>query len=239
MVWVISFAGCTEAQSDKGIDALNCKYYETWDYLYTLCDGEGGGGGSGGGGATEAIYLGEPDKPCDGNPLFNLSIASPGSSGIMGGMFGCVRSGSDYRCVDKDYHGGIDFACDPGTPVYSIKGGVVNDFVNTYEANQAGDGSSVGDLGNYVTVRYTNIDGNTTDVTYAHLNFVSSTMEIGDPVNMGDAIGLSGRTGNAVTAPEAHVHIQIFQDGQRVDPAGYFGATIWPSGEISDPCPSY
>lgn len=212
----------------------NCIYTEEWNYLYTLCDDVGVGSGGGDIGS----YIPPVQQPCDGDPILDVSIAPTSLNGDpITGMFGCVRYSSDTICdTNRKYHYGIDIACDPGTQVFSMKGGLVIDMVSSIEPNSAGDGTSRGDLGNFVTVRYTNSNGNNTDITYAHLNYVYATM--GSNISYGQIIGLSGKTGNATLVPNAHVHIKIVQNGTIVDPAGYFASFISPDGNVLNPCNS-
>jgi hypothetical protein len=212
-------------------------YNEQWTYLYTTCDSGGGGGegGSGGGATTEAVYIPESMTPCNGDPMQHMEIAPTSLDGeLTTGMFGCVRPGSDERCVDKDYHGGADLACEPGTDVYSMKGGVVIDMENSIPLNQNGPDTPRGKLGNFVDVRYTSGDGKTTDVIYAHLSYVN--VSIGSDVEWGQIIGSSGKTGNAWNVPNPHLHVQITQDGILTDPTGYFASYISPNGLVLDPC---
>jgi murein DD-endopeptidase MepM/ murein hydrolase activator NlpD len=97
----------------------------------------------------------------------------------------------------KEFHTGLDIAVPVGTPVYSVMEGTVTyaGWDNLY--------------GWYVDV--TDKDGNKSRYTHNSAILVNS----GDKVLRGQAISESGRTGN-VTGP--HLHIEIFLDGERVNP---------------------
>ena len=139
----------------------------TWEisseivYTFSVCVTVSSDGGSGG-------YV-PADTPCAGDPLRYFTIASSGASGVAGGMYGCVRIGNEARCnYTKQYHGGIDLACLLNTELHPMKNGLVLEVVDTYEPGFFNKRS----LGNYVKVRYISGDGSTTDITYAHLNYV-------------------------------------------------------------------
>lgn len=98
-------------------------------------------------------------------------------------------------------HSGIDLAVPSGTTVSAVKKGTV-----TF----AGWGNGYG----YRVV----IDhGDGTETTYNHLSDIG--VKVGDSVNAGSAIALSGNTGNS-TGP--HLHFEVKKDGRYVDPALYF-----------------
>lgn len=100
-------------------------------------------------------------------------------------------------------HYAIDLVPGAGTPIYSIADGVVIDHVDGF-----------GSWGNYVRIQHS-IDGRTVITSYAHMQTGSSPLEIGDTMAVGDFIGLVGATGQS-TAP--HLHLEIEDDGVRVDP---------------------
>lgn len=112
-----------------------------------------------------------------------------------------LTSGFGYR-VDplhgrSSFHSGVDLAVPAGTPV---------------AATQSGHVSRAGWVGNYgYLVEIAHGDGLHT--RYAHLSDVH--VGVGDQVDAGDVIGLSGATGRA-TGP--HVHYEVRVDGRPVDP---------------------
>ena len=126
-------------------------------------------------------------------------------AGFSAPLTGRVSSGYGYR---KDpfsgqikYHKGVDVAVEEGTDVKAISHGTV--IVSKYD--------SVG--GNYVIVDH----GDEVESYYGHLQ--TRTVAVGDSVEQGQIIGLSGKTGK-VTGP--HLHFQLFYRGRTVDPQQYF-----------------
>lgn len=121
---------------------------------------------------------------------------------------GSFRRGSPYgRRQDPfaptkiQFHNGLDFRCPLGTPVLAVDAGTIA-VVNRDQKLNAGI---------YVILRHT--DGCRT--SYCHLGM--TTVEVGDAVQQGQGIGLSGSTG-ASTGP--HLHF-VARDpaGNYLDPA--------------------
>ena len=83
------------------------------------------------------------------------------------------------------------------SPVYASKAGTV--IVSQYSSS----------YGNYVAISHG--PGNTT--LYAHMS--SRSVSVGDYVNQGDVIGITGSTGNS-TGP--HLHFEVTENGVRVNP---------------------
>jgi murein DD-endopeptidase MepM/ murein hydrolase activator NlpD len=102
-------------------------------------------------------------------------------------------------------HSGLDWAAAPGTPVFAAADGVY-----------LGVGV-VGGYGNLVQLRHD--DGFTT--RYAHLQDFAETAEIGRPVARGEVIGYVGNTGRS-TGP--HLHFEVRQNGQALDPLPFVTA---------------
>lgn len=96
------------------------------------------------------------------------------------------------------FHGGIDFNAAMGTMIYACDGGVITraQYSGTY-----GLMIEISHGGKYKTI-------------YAHLSGV--LVEVGDKVYQGQPIGLSGNSGR-VTGP--HLHLEIYEQGVRKDPA--------------------
>ncbi|MCX6718278.1 MAG: peptidoglycan DD-metalloendopeptidase family protein [Candidatus Staskawiczbacteria bacterium] len=90
------------------------------------------------------------------------------------------------------YLNAIDVANKCGTPVYAAASGIVERAVFNNSWNLG--------MGNYVTI----LHSNGTVTYYGHLENVF--VKPGDRVNVGDRIGLMGRTGKATGC---HVHFQV------------------------------
>ncbi|MBQ8786115.1 MAG: M23 family metallopeptidase [Oscillospiraceae bacterium] len=121
-----------------------------------------------------------------------LSLASPVEGEIS----------SPYGNLNSNFHKGIDFKADEGTPVYAAADGVVIVPVDV----DTGDGKNV------TVSHYANVN-----TFYAHLSEV--IVSEGDEVKQGDIIGYVGSTGSS-TGP--HLHFELCIDGEYVDPIDYF-----------------
>ncbi|WP_330333620.1 LysM peptidoglycan-binding domain-containing M23 family metallopeptidase [Streptomyces sp. NBC_00536] len=110
------------------------------------------------------------------------------------------QSGSMWS---SGYHTGVDFAVGTGTTVHAVGAGTVV---------SAGWG---GAYGNEVVIRHA--DGRYSQ--YGHMSQLS--VSVGQSVSAGQAIGLSGATGN-VTGPHLHFEIRTGPGyGTDIDPLGY------------------
>jgi murein DD-endopeptidase MepM/ murein hydrolase activator NlpD len=119
-------------------------------------------------------------------------------NGYITDGFGMRRN--PFNGEGREVHEGLDIAVDFGTPVTSTADGLV-----IYAAPHAG-------YGNLVIVYHSN--GITT--RYGHLSRIS--IEAGQRVKRGDQIGNVGSTGRS-TGP--HVHYEIRENDQPVDPQRY------------------
>jgi len=114
---------------------------------------------------------------------------------------GRLTSGYGNRTLaitNNHFHQGIDIAVKTGTPILSVKDGVVE---------KAG---WEGSYGYAVYVRHN--DG--TEARYAHMSRI--IVEKGEWVNQGQWLGLVGSTGLS-TGP--HLHFELHLSGQAVDPS--------------------
>ena len=100
-------------------------------------------------------------------------------------------------------HSGIDLAIREGTPVLVTADGIV-EF--------SGEDDVYGLL---ITIDH----GNGFKTSYGHNSLLLS--KVGESVKRGERIAISGNTGIS-TAP--HLHYEILQNGQPVDPAGFLGS---------------
>lgn len=99
-----------------------------------------------------------------------------------------------------EFHAGIDFPGDTGTPIMATAAGKVD---------QAGRG---GPLGNYVAIDH----GHGYRSVYGHLSRI--LVKAGDTVVKGQIVGLLGNTGRS-SGP--HLHYALQYRGQTIDPAPY------------------
>jgi murein DD-endopeptidase MepM/ murein hydrolase activator NlpD len=109
-------------------------------------------------------------------------------------------------------HDGVDFIPGVGTPVMSIADGVV------VLATEAGGG-----LGVNVEVQH-NIDGELITSSYAHLQYGSLAVSVGQQVTAGQQVGSVGTTGQS-TGP--HLHLEMFgADNVRFDGMAWLHARL-------------
>lgn len=107
-----------------------------------------------------------------------------------------MRSGS--------MHEGLDFVPGDGAPIQAITDGVVR------VASSAG-----GAYGVHVIIDH-EIDGQLVSSHYAHMQYDSLQVEVGDTVTAGTIIGLTGNTGRSFGA---HLHFEILMNGTTaIDP---------------------
>jgi murein DD-endopeptidase MepM/ murein hydrolase activator NlpD len=101
----------------------------------------------------------------------------------------------------------IDWRMPLGTPVHAARGGTVVGVKN--DSNVGGDDGKYDWDANYVLIQHS--DG--TLGQYVHLMKAGTKLKVGQHVEAGDLIGLSGNTGHS-TGP--HLHFSVFkaQDGK-------------------------
>lgn len=122
----------------------------------------------------------------------------------------------------QQMHKGIDIRCDNEAVLATEKDGkvvAVNDKANTPG-------------GKSVTVEYAREGGAKVQVSYLHLS--STSVKVGDTVNAGQQIGVSGNTGTRTTGSHLHLGVkQVASDGtgRDMDPAAYL-AEIAEKGNI-------
>jgi murein DD-endopeptidase MepM/ murein hydrolase activator NlpD len=122
----------------------------------------------------------------------------------------------------------IDFALPVGTPVLAARDGVVIDAVadNTASGTQR---AAYLDRANYVRIRHD--DGSM--AMYVHLAPDGVSVRVGQRVQAGDRIGLSGNTGFS-TAPHLHFVVQVWR-GERLESIPV--RIVGPLGELKFPTP--
>ena len=115
---------------------------------------------------------------------------------------------SGYGPRGGGFHHGIDFFPGAGTPIGSVADGVVT-FAGTSGA-----------WGNMVRVQH-NINGQTVETLYAHMQYGSIGVAVGQQVSVGQFLGAVGATGRAYGA---HLHLEIKVNGGGVDPYAWLVA---------------
>lgn len=192
--------------------------YSTYEYdveYYCVNTGDNGGDpGGGNGGTTGGDQTGGKhwpaavNKPCEGDPVMNASIAASKYSGLLGGTFGMTRSNGTQP------HNGLDIYAAVGDPLFSMFGGVITQV--GYYPNTNG----------HFYRMTSEINGQNYQITMAHMDEIY--VKVGDTVEQGAIIGTSGRSGNAEDpddVPNPHVHISI----KKQNPDG-----SWPDGYTLD-----
>ena len=122
----------------------------------------------------------------------------------------------------QQMHKGIDIRCKGDAVLATENNGKV--VVVNHNANTAG--------GKSVTIEYPRSDGSKVQNTYMHLSSVD--VKVGDTVQAGQKVGVSGNTGTRTTGEHLHFGVTLVSaDGQKrdMDPAVYL-AEIAEKGNI-------
>ncbi len=102
----------------------------------------------------------------------------------------------------QEFHPGMDFTAEQGTPIYSTGDGVVERADNTAQG-----------YGNHVVINH----GYGYQTLYGHMSKINTTA--GKKVKRGDLIGYVGSTGLS-TGP--HVHYEVIKGGEKVNPINFY-----------------
>lgn len=116
---------------------------------------------------------------------------------------------------DGTNHNGIDLKCNK-LPLFPCEPGVVSRV--QYWDGKTTSVKSMQSYGNMVEVTHANYNGKTLVTRYAHLSHIA--IKVGQQVNYGTQIGISGATGN-VTGP--HLHLEVILNGRRTNPMLWLG----------------
>ncbi len=122
-----------------------------------------------------------------------------------------IYSGFGPRAVSKKrvrLHKGIDVSAPQGSVITAFNDGKV------IFSGRKGDGYGV-------RVLIEQIDGR--EALYAHMQ--QTSVKVGDEVRRGDHIGFVGRTGRATGA---HLHFELIDEGENLDPAEH----VWLGSEL-------
>lgn len=101
--------------------------------------------------------------------------------------------------LTDDFHNGMDFLGEEGTPLYSAMPGQVEVINNS-------------SMGLCVLIKYD-------DLAIYNMHMSYTNLKTGDYVREGELIGLMGNTGVSTTP---HLHFQLEINGLAIDPAPYF-----------------
>jgi len=96
------------------------------------------------------------------------------------------------------YQYAYDFVMPVGTTVTAARAGVVAEIRMKFRDGQSGEGES-----NWVKIRH----ADNTIAAYSHLTEHGALVRIGDRVEAGQPIGLSGNSGNTGGLPHLHFHL--------------------------------
>ncbi len=104
-------------------------------------------------------------------------------------------------------HWGLDFGAKCGAPLYAMADGKVAQVLKTSQSNG---------LGNWTVINYGKYKGDNIASGYAHQSKI--LVKPGQAVTQGQIVGYVGTTG---LSTGCHLHLQIYKDGVRVNPAKY------------------
>ncbi|HWY11599.1 MAG TPA: M23 family metallopeptidase [Bacteroidia bacterium] len=107
-----------------------------------------------------------------------------------------------------EFHPGMDFAAEQGTPIYATGDGVVEEA----------DGSLQG-YGNHVVINH----GFGYQTLYGHMSKIA--VSVGKKIKRGELVGYVGSTGLS-TAP--HVHYEVMKNGEKVNPINFYFNDLTP-----------
>ncbi|HPE16042.1 MAG TPA: M23 family metallopeptidase [Oscillospiraceae bacterium] len=108
-----------------------------------------------------------------------------------------------YSQTMRDWrtHSGIDLSASVGTSVKAVSGGVVD---AVYQDDM---------MGTCVVIEHAN------DVKSLYANLAEQpAVKVGDRVSTGDVIGAVGDTALFESSDPSHLHLEIYKDGEAVDP---------------------
>ncbi|MEN0071211.1 MAG: peptidoglycan DD-metalloendopeptidase family protein [Propionicimonas sp.] len=104
-------------------------------------------------------------------------------------------------------HWGLDFGAKCGAPLYAMADGKVAQVLKTSQSNG---------LGNWTVINYGKYKGANISSGYAHQSRI--VVRAGQAVSQGQIVGYVGTTG---LSTGCHLHLQIYKNGVRVNPAAY------------------
>lgn len=148
-------------------------------------------------------------------------VPAAASYPIVGGRAGEFGWSRRDRNGQPKIHRGVDWACDPGQPIFAGHDGKVT---------RVGEQSGGAGFGQRIYLKGFHVEHSLPVLTiYAHLStqFVSQNQE----VRAGDCLGLAGRSGN-ITTELTHMHheVRLGGDGRpdAVNPIWFYHGTPHP-----------
>ena len=140
-------------------------------------------------------------------PVGKEYYISQGNCGTYTHIRSAVFQGIDFG--DNRY--AYDFSLHTGSEIVASRGGQV---INIDESHKYFRDNVL--KGNFIMIRHN--DG--TGAFYGHLDHKGVLVEVGDMVNQGDAIGISGKTGYTYGIP--HLHFAVFEgESNNCDATGF------------------
>ena len=164
--------------------------------------------------AAESEKQAEFNKAADEYDSYLRSLINSSSSSGTNATLSCsldfICPLDSYKYISCEYgsggHKGRDYAAPGGTPIHAVASGQVITVDSHYS------------YGYYVMIYHgTADDGNNYTTLYAHMRSWPS-VSVGQTVSQGDVIGYVGSTGNSTGN---HLHIELRQNGARINPALY------------------
>ncbi len=170
---------------------------------------------------AQALSAAESDKQAEFNKavdeldsyLRSIINNSSGTNATLSCSLNFICPLNSYKYISCEYgsggHKGRDYAAPGGTPIHAVASGQVITVDSHYS------------YGYYVMIYHgTADDGNNYTTLYAHMQSWPS-VSVGQTVSQGDVIGYVGSTGNSTGN---HLHIELRQNGARINPALYIPA---------------
>lgn len=167
---------------------------------------------------AQALAAAESDKQAEFNKasdeldsyLRSIINNSSGTNATLSCSLNFICPLNSYKYISCEYgsggHKGRDYAAPGGTPIHAVASGQVITVDSHYS------------YGYYVMIYHgTADDGNNYTTLYAHMNSWPA-VSVGQTVSQGDVIGYVGSTGNSTGN---HLHIELRQNGARINPALY------------------
>ncbi len=140
------------------------------------------------------------------NPSSAVQWPFPGGSPVASGFGPRQVSGCGFCSTN---HLGLDFTPGSGVPIQSIASGVVSSV-----------SVSSGGFGTSVVVDHV-VNGQKVQSLYAHMQYGSIRVAVGQQIGVGEMIGAVGSTG---ASTGAHLHLEVHLDGTPVDPFAWLQA---------------